>query len=83
MQCYDVYVSQSTTVPYWYVEYKTEASESGISINQSLSAAFAAAKRIVKYRHFPPLVVLKLKHDQAVIDIRDDMEILQAILTYT
>jgi hypothetical protein len=83
MQCYDVYVTQSTTVPYWYVEYKTETSESGISINQSLSSAFAAAKRIVKYRHFPPLIVLKTTKDREIIDIRDDVEILQAILTYS
>ncbi len=83
MQCYDVYISESSSVPYWYVEFKTETSESGISINQSLSSAFSAVKRIVKYRQFPPLIILKTKQDRAVIDIHDDMEILQAILTYS
>jgi hypothetical protein len=83
MQSYDVYIKRSLIEPFCYVEFSPFGEESGLSINRSLSSAFASAKRIVKYREFGSLVVLNAKPYQEVVDVNDDMEIMQAILAYS
>jgi hypothetical protein len=82
MICFDIYVRSSQSKPYWYVEYKPNSDESGLSIEHSLSAALLTAKRIVLHYGYNSLCVLRSDNGETAVDINSDDEILEVLFVH-
>jgi hypothetical protein len=82
MICFDIYVRASQSIPYWYVEYKPNSDESGLSIAYSLAAALATANRVVLHYGYSSLCVLRSDIGELAIDVSNDDEILEALIVH-
>jgi len=85
MRSFDIYVWESLSKPYWYMQYPAIGDESGVQYVRSFQSAIKNAQQLVDDREYGNHIILLTNRDnddRQVIDINDDIEVLHAILAY-
>jgi hypothetical protein len=82
MKSFDIHVVKSTTIPFWYVNYKAAYGDHKLLILRSLRKALEDAKTVCIGHNFNNQIVLNVFECDSVIDINDDVEVMHAILAH-